>query len=400
MSMEQSAEFTSSIAAFSALLREQHGFGVGHGATHDALRAADVVGITNGARLRSAFRLVYCATADEAARFDAVFDAFFFGPRGIAQPNLTSRHTRPQRGAPRGPETSATPPRTRAAQPETDDARGAGVERRPVEGLNDTAVTWQTLRARYSANATRAAEPPVIPAAGLDAAAAAAHRLVSGVRIARSRRRIPRRNGPRVDLRRTLRASVPTGGDPIVLHCTGPALRSARFVVLIDGSRSMAENAGPMLQFAYALCRRTRRAHAFVFSTALRDVTGELREPGREGHALRDLGEAWGGGTRIGANLDAFVQSHGGRLLSAETIVFIFSDGLDVGNLAQLERAMRVLHSRTAAVVWLNPHAGSPGFIPSTGGMRVALPYVTLLAPAANTRDLDDLARTLSRRFT
>ena len=398
-------DFTSGIAAFTAALRDEHRFGVGHAATRDALRAAEIIGITDAAHLRRAFRTVYCATPDEAARFDAAFDAFFLGPQGIAQPNLTSRHSRPKpdsahdrnerKPARDGQERARARDRT---SDDSDNTAARAVERRPVDDANDPATVWQTLRARYSAAAARAPAPPV-PAAGLDAMLANASRLIAGVRIARSRRRTPRRTGDRIDLRRTLRASVETAGDPIDLRRTARARRSARFVVLIDGSRSTAEHAGPMLQFAYALVQRSRRANVFVFSTALRDITRTLREQGRAGRSLGELGEAWGGGTRIGDNLLAFVREHGARLLSPETLVFIFSDGLDIGNLDRLDRAMRELRARSAGIVWLHPHANAHAFAPSARGMRAALPYIAALLPARDQTDFADLARTLGRRL-
>ena len=392
--------FTAGVVAFTAALRDQHGFGAGHAATRDALRAAEIVGITDATRLRSAFRAVYCATPDEFARFDAAFDAFFLAPHGAPQPNLMSRHTRPARTEPR-PDERPAKPKTRGEQrrdPPADDDTGRLGERRPADDLNNAAQTWQTLRARYSPTAARSA-PPAISAEGLDTMLAAAHRLIASVRIARSRRRRARNDGDRIDLRRTLRASVETAGDPIDLRRTARARRGARFVVMIDGSRSTAEHAGPMLQFAHALCLLSVRATAFVFSTALRDVTRALRERDLPGRTLPELREAWGGGTRIGDNLLAFVRDHGARLLSPETIVLIFSDGLDVGGLDHLARAMRELRERSAGVVWLNPHAGGAGFTPSARGMRAALPYLTALLPARDERDFTHLARVVAIRL-
>ena len=401
-------DFTGGIVDFTAVLREEHGFGAGHAATRDALRAAEIVGITGADRLRSAFRAVYCATPDEVARFDAAFDAFFLGARGIAQPNLRSRHTRPDRSTPKHDEKPpAEKPSARSTDQRREDDNGEDArttaERRPAGDLNDAATTWQALRARYSAAAARG-EPPLIEANGIDAMLALASRLVAGVRIARSRRWTPKRTGTRVDLRRTLRASVETAGEPVELRRTARSLRGARFVVLIDGSRSAAEHAGPMLQFAGALAERSRRVNVFVFSTALREVTRQLRDLTRDLHAgerarrLTSLGEAWGGGTRIGDNLAAFAREHGARLLSPETVVLIFSDGLDVGALERLDRAMRELRARSAGVVWLNPHAGAPGFTPSARGMRTALPYLAALAPARDARDFAALVVTLTGR--
>jgi uncharacterized protein len=400
--MSGTTDFTSSIAAFTATLRERHGFGVGNAATHLALRAAELVGVNDGARLRRAFRTVYAATPEEAARFDPAFDEFFFGAQGIAQPNLASRNTRPPRTDERTADRPTAPPKRRDSAPpdptEDDAAPSRTAEHRPVDDASSPAAVWQTLRARYSPTAARA-EPPAIPLDGLDAMLRHATRLATSVRIARSRRRTPSPRGDRIDLRRTLRASVETAGDPIALRRTARALRSARLVLLIDGSRSASQHAGPMLQFAYALVQRSLRAHAFVFSTSLREITNELHQ--RDiGHAWRgvELGDAWGGGTRIGDNLLAFVREHGARLLGPETIVLIFSDGLDTGNLDGLARAMRELRARSAAILWLNPHAGNAGFAPSAGGMRTALPYLTALRAARDERDFAALAHALTRR--
>ena len=391
-------EFTGGVAAFTAVLREEHGFGVGHAATRDALRAAEIVGVGDGARLRRALRVVYCATPDEVARFDPAFDAFFFGAQGIAQPNLTSRHTRPGRPRTPGEDEPSRSPRSRdqRPEPETGSEPAPVAQTLPVADEPSAAQTWQTLRARYSALAARSAPPP-IARDGLDAMFSHVERLIARVRIARSRRRTPHRHGDRIDLRRTLRAGVETAGEPINLRRTARAVRSARFVLLIDGSRSTSEHAGPILQFAYALLQRSRRAHAFVFSTALCDVTAMLREPDRAGRALDDLGEAWGGGTRIGDNLLAFVQRYGARLLSRDTVVLVFSDGLDVGNLDRLDRAMRELRARSAAILWLHPHAASPRFVPSAGGLRVAYPYLTALYAAGEPADFGRLAARVSR---
>lgn len=391
-----SAALTAQLASFTATLRGEHGFAVGQRETHDALRAAEWVGITDLRRVRGALRLIYCASPGESARFDAAFDAFFRGPHGVAQPNLASRNARPAEALSLDSPAAAPPPPPRESvrDPSAGEIADATPARRSAATSGETANAWEIMRRRYSAAAGRA-EAPTIPAEGLDAMLAAARRLVAAVRIAPSRRWLPDRNGPRPDLRRTLRASLETGGDPIVLRRRGRTPRSARFVVLIDGSRSMTEHAAPLLQFAHALCRRTARAHAFVFSTELHDVTKPLREPDRPGRPLDDLGESWGGGTRIGANLAAFAERYGRRLLSAETIVFVASDGLDVGEIDRLERAMRTLRGRSAALVWLHPHAGVRGFTPSARGMRAALPYLDALVPAGDATDLVALAQGL-----
>ena len=385
------ADFGHAVLAFGANLRDEYGFRSANARGADALRAAEAVGITDRARLRHAFRFVYCSTPDEARAFDRAFDRFFSGPEGVAQPESPARRSRP--GGDAGADEPAPRPNERDPHPARDDRNDEGVERRDTIGLPDAAVAWQRLRARFSP-AEGHGDPPVVSADGLDAVLAAAGTLIARMRLGRSRRWRPARDGPRFDLRRTLRAALGTGGDPASVRRLGPPRRNPRFVVLIDGSRSMADQAGPSLQFAHALCRRTLRARAFVFSTELRDVTRALRDPTQAGRPLRDLGNAWGGGTRLGANLARFVRDEGVALLRPDTLVFVASDGLDAGDPNVLARAMRTLRRQTAGVVWLHPNAADAGFAPTARGMRTALPYVTQLASAAHRSDFVHLART------
>jgi uncharacterized protein with von Willebrand factor type A (vWA) domain len=169
------------------------------------------------------------------------------------------------------------------------------------------------------------------------------------------------------------------------------ARRNPRFVMLVDGSRSMSAQTAAVVAFAVALCQLTPRTNVFFFSTGLRDVTDDVRRAARGGAAVADLGEAWGGGTKIGANLARFVADYG-ALLKPETLVLVYSDGLDVGDVPQLSRAMRELDVRSAGVVWLNPHAATPGYEPSARGMRAALPFVSLLCAANDATGFERLA--------
>lgn len=358
---------------FCAYLRGEYGLGVGHAEAHDALRAVESVGICDSTRFRCALRLVCCSKRGDIEPFERAFDAFFLAPpRGLPQSEYAPKHSRPQGEAEEDDATEARRPRIDA-------------------GAADDATTWETLLAKYSA-AAGSAPPPSIPDEGLPAMLSAASRLIAAVRLGRSRRWRPLARGQRFDLRRTLRASLHTGGDPVVLRRLGHPLRNPRFVVLIDGSRSMTEHGGLMLQFAYALCRRTTRASAFVFSTDLRQITRTLRSSARAGvWPLDELGEAWGGGTRIGASLLQFARRFPARMSPDDTATIVISDGLDTGEAGSLERAMREIARRSAVVVWVNPHASREGFRPESRGMRAALPYVDVLSGADSARAFGEL---------
>ena len=376
------------------MLRDEHGFALGHGETHDALRAIELTGLTSRARTRTAMRLVCCASLEQTRVFDRVFDAFFDpAPPGLPQHAHAPRHTRPGREKPTAPEPRRSAARTDAPRDDGQDAAAnTAAQRRAVGSASDDAARWQALRARYSPLATRGGGFELDPACAATLRPIA-EALIRGVRLGRSRRWKASAEAGRFDLRRTVRASLATGGDPVALRFLGHPLRNPRFVVLIDGSRSMSGHTDVAVAFAAALCERTARADAFFFSTSLRDVTRELRAAARAGMPLNELGEAWGGGTKIGANLAHFVDMHGARLLTVETLVFIVSDGLDAGDVAQLERALREIDRRSAGIVWLNPHAATPGFVPATRAMQAALRSITLLAAAGDVAAWRALAK-------
>ena len=93
----------------------------------------------------------------------------------------------------------------------------------------------------------------------------------------RRKRRVRRaRRGERLDLRRTLRASLRTGGDPIRLvrrrRRTGPR----RLVLLCDISGSMEPYARAYLQLLRSAIASGTPAEAFVFATRLTRLTRAL----------------------------------------------------------------------------------------------------------------------------
>jgi uncharacterized protein with von Willebrand factor type A (vWA) domain len=362
------------LPAFAKTLRDAYDIDAGHARAHDALRALEAIGVESRSRAKHALRTVFCSHAGEIERFDRAFDAFFWGgPAGVRQPR--QRDEAGDTGA------------SRTAPPECHEATGETAGRATA-----------TLRARYSPSASGTHDRPEIAAEGLAETLADAGRLVASLRLGRSRRWKANVRGERFDLRRTLRASLQTGGIPLHVRTLGHPLRNPRVVVLLDASRSMSPQAGALLQMGYALCRRSRRARVFTFSTALREITRELRAIGDAGsqRRLRTLGEAWGGGTRIGESLRAFVRANGSRL-DADTLVVIASDGLDAGDVALVKDAMRRIDRRCAGIVWLNPHAGQAGFEPAAAGMRAALPYVSALVGGEKLAPVVDAARQVRR---
>jgi uncharacterized protein with von Willebrand factor type A (vWA) domain len=367
------------VVEFCSRLRRVHEFNIGPREMQDALSAIELVGITDRARVAAALRAVCCSRPNEIELFDRAFALFFStAPVGAPQPEYAQRRRARHESADRREETADAQSELPSQRVPQDIGDVGGFQDFAQPKDTEIAKAWEVRRARYSP-AAGTAESVAIPKEGLDAALAQARRLIRRLSLVPSLRWKPKPRGGRFDLRRTLRASLRTGGDVIVARMLGHRPYNPRFVVLIDGSRSMSEHGARALQFAYVLCRATRRASVFLFSTRLADVTRRLREAGRGApYRLNELGEAWGGGTRIGASLTQCVRSHGARL-NDQTFAIVISDGLDVGDIAELKWAMRELARRCAAVAWVNPLAGTADYAPAARGMQAALPYVDLL---------------------
>jgi uncharacterized protein len=231
---------------------------------------------------------------------------------------------------------------------------------------------------------------------------AALHRIMARIRLTpprrRTRRTVRSRTGPRPDMRRTVRETMRTHGEPAELFWRRRRQRMRPLVLILDVSGSMSDYSRNLLQFAYSTRRAAARVEVFCFGTRLTRITRML-ERRRPDDALQQAARAvfdWEGGTRIGDSLDTFVRAWGRRGMCRGAIVVICSDGLDRGDPAVLAAAMERLSRLCHRVVWMNPHKGNnPEFRPSTLGMMVAAPHVDLLLSGHDLRSLEDFAALL-----
>ncbi len=395
----ESGTLAENLLRFCEILRADHGFGIGPGETIDALRALEAVGVGNLELARAALRLVCCAREEDVSVFNTAFDAFFFpATAGVAQTKLPP--TQPPRSRPNNKRAEKADTRSSEDAPpepgeEEDDQDfvGSSSRRTPEDDDDNVEPSDQIMRGRFSAEHADS-NAPRIPRNGLEPMLLAAGKLVSSLRLGRSRQWRTMDKGARFDFRRTLRQSLATGGDALHPRWKGHPRRNPRVVLLLDGSRSMLEVVGPALQFAYCLSQRSRRVAVFTFSTELRDVTPDLRQLAFSNKKLElpPLKTAWGGGTRIGENLRVFVRDHAARVLTPDTLVIVSSDGLDVGETETLAFALREIKRRSAGIVWLNPLAAHPAFQPTARGMRTALPYLMALTHASGPEEFAGLA--------
>ena len=172
------------------------------------------------------------------------------------------------------------------------------------------------------------------------------------------------RRGERIDLRRTLRGSLRTGGDPIRLAHRRRRVVPRRLVLLCDISGSMEPYARAYLQFLACAAGSGPNAEAFAFATRLTRLTRALasRNPERAIQRAAAAAPDWSSGTRIGEALREFNDRHGRRGMARGAVVVILSDGWERGDPAlvgrELERLARLAHR----IVWVNPRMSADAF--------------------------------------
>lgn len=207
-----------------------------------------------------------------------------------------------------------------------------------------------------------------------------------------------RRATPRPDIRRTVRASLKAGGEPIERHFRAPTERLRRLVLVLDVSGSMEPYARALLRFVHAAVAGRQKVEAFALGTRLTRITRELnsRDPDI---ALHEAGQRvldWSGGTKLGVGLRQFNDEWGVRGLARNSIVVILSDGWDRGDPDELATQMERLQRVTHRLVWVNPLKVTPGYAPLARGMAAALPYVDSFVEGHSVAAMQELADVIS----
>ncbi len=172
-----------------------------------------------------------------------------------------------------------------------------------------------------------------------------------------ARRDLHRRQG-RLDFRRTMRASLATGGMPLDVRFRSHRRFRPEIFLLCDVSGSMATFARFTLQFTYAMSARFSSLRAFAFVDGVDEIT-RLLTPGLRFAlvAQRIFAEAevveMDGHSDYGHALSQFGERYGGELTARSTVI-IAGDARnnyrDFGETALAEMA-----GVAEAIYWLNP---------------------------------------------
>jgi uncharacterized protein with von Willebrand factor type A (vWA) domain len=378
------------LAAFLKTLREA-GFAVGPREGQDAASLMAAGYAEKPSLLRSAFKHLFSARKTDWERFDGLFDAFWLGKRARSR-SLTSGSTKSANSPSLKSlqDTRSQPPASEAATdqvPSADDAP----EGRAGEGRMEGASRADNLA---EIDFRKMADPDQVGQAHEVAA-----RLARTMRTRLTRRDLARRQGYRLDLRRTIHGNISHGGVPISLVKRQRKEKPLRLVMLLDASGSMSMYTGVFLRFIHGVLDEFREAEAFLFHTRLAYVSDAMKEkdPGRALDRLSIMAQGAGGGTKIGESLQTFNRWHAARVIHSRTVVMIVSDGYETGDANLLGREMAALARRCRRIVWLNPMMAWEGYAPEAAGIKAALPHVDLYAPANTLKSLTELEPYLAK---
>lgn len=411
---------TDRLVDFVGLLRE-HGITAGPSETVDAAEAIVALGMSNPDRLRSGLAATLLRRNGQRAIFDQLFDLYFLGveypePRSESVEALRDRVV----AALAQDDDAALAALARqaltafgayggagAGQPATpvSTASGAGwssyltmrnlrpedLVDRIVAGMGESAdpfdTSVRTIEATRRLTAFRTAVQTearlrsadlrgtdYIARRGVDTATdqidflgareqdlAEMRRLVHplarklATRLAARRRKAVR---GQIDMRRTLRRSMATGGVPV-----DPVLRARKhgrpdLVVLADLSGSVAGFAEFTLQLIQALQDQFSRVRSFGFVDTCDEITpwftpGDPPTPGLAARLLREAEVARFGSSNYGEALQGFVDNYLDTL-GPRTSLLILGDARTNRTAPNLE-ALTLMSTRAAHTHWLNP---------------------------------------------
>ncbi len=376
-------QLAENIVYFARALRAA-GIPVGPGAVLDALTAVEAAGVGTREDFYWTLHAVFVKRHEHTLLFDQAFH-LFFRRKAVIDKLLAAM-------LPQAPPTEEEKPKPGAQRVQEALAGQGENERKPPELEIDARLTVsdrEVLQKKDFAQMT---------AAEIAAAKDAIKRLVLSLDEVKTRRLTPNPHGHRIDLRRTLRASMKAGGAIIDLKYLGPRRKAPPIVALLDISGSMSQYTRLFLHFLHTVTDARKRVFTFLFGTRLTNVTRALkaRDPD-EALAACALNVAdWSGGTRIATSLAAFNKLWARRVLTQGAIVLLITDGLERDPDDRLSFEIDRLHRSCRRLIWLNPLLRFSGFEAKAKGIRAMVSHVDELRPIHNLESMGDLVRALS----
>ena len=387
------AEPLQAIAGFAALLRD-HGLQVGVAEQQAFVRAALALPVQRSAQVGAAWRAIACHDARSWRQWPELFERYWRPQRRTGRVRVSGQ-TRPARDIRQVVQQLQQSLGDSGAPPQAPRAMDTALQSAPeADGGSDADAA---PRAQGGASRTEALHDRSLSQwlpqdlALLDHLA---ERIARRLRVRLTRRWQNHPRGARLDLRRTLRASLKTGGVPIAPVWRRPRREKPRVFILVDVSRSMETHAQLFLRIARAFVQALN-ARVFVFHTRLAEVTPLLlRWAGDRANVQEKVNAVtagFGGGTRIATSLADFHGVHARAQLNRSAQVWLLSDGFDADEPQRLAEELAAVRRRGARITWFHPTDQRP----ASQAVHHALPLVQRFVRLNSLRDLAQAAEYL-----
>ena len=397
LEIPEDGKLAHNITHFARALRKA-GLPIGPGRVIDAIRAVAAAGFSERVDFYWTLHACFVSRPEERAIYEQVFRLFWRDPKyldhmmSLLLPSIQGLQDDRQAGA----------AEKRAAEALLD-----GVEREIPKP--ETAGKDEDAQIEIDASATMSHEErlktldfELMSVSEIAEAKRMLARLSLPVRPLKTRRSVAAPYTGTIDARRTLRASLRTGGEVQRLAFKAPKERWPNLVVLCDISGSMSQYSRMVLHFVHAVANRKgqgwARVHAFTFGTRLTNITRHLTQRDVDA-ALRAAGaeaQDWSGGTRIGACLHDFNRDWSRRVLGQGAVVLLITDGLDRDDSGLLSREAERLHLSCRRLIWLNPLLRWDGFAPRASGIKAMLPHCDTFRAGHSVATLEALGQVIS----
>jgi len=366
------------------------GLPVGPGKLLDAVRAVEAAGITNRQDFYWTLHAVFVNRHRDRAIFDQAFHVFWRNPRLLER---MMSLVLPQFRDPAGEEPEPVNRRVSEALAGGENPPPAPAREEPPQIEIDAQLTWSDRELLQSKDFEQMSVEET------EQAKRAIARMRLTLTEVPTRRFRAHAQGPRIDMRRTLRRSLRGGPQAFALERSKRRTLPPPLVILCDISGSMSRYSRMLLHFMHTLTGDRERVHSFVFGTRLSNISRHLKDTDVDA-ALARISQSvddWSGGTRMGTCLHEFNRYWSRRVLGQGAVVLLITDGLDRDLAEGLEHEAQRIHKSCRRLIWLNPLLRYDRFEPRAAGMRALLPHVDEFRSVHNLESLDELCQVLSR---
>jgi len=159
-----------------------------------------------------------------------------------------------------------------------------------------------------------------------------------------------------IDIKRTLRKSMPFDGIPFNIYKHNKKIAKPELVVLCDVSGSVNQYTRFMLLLTHTMQSLFAKVRTFAFISNMVEITPLFMEMDPEiaiNSIFTDTDFTYGWGSNYGGSLDQFIENYSDSL-NKKTTVLILGDCRNNSNDAGLE-SLQKIKDQSRVIFWLNP---------------------------------------------